>query len=60
MISKHILSIRFLKISELNFFPELNGFTYFSLILIILFTINPLFAHSLILSSIAMYHKQFN
>ena len=34
----------------------LNSFTYFSLIRIIPFTINHLFAHSFMFSSISMYH----
>ena len=43
-------------IPELIFFTQLNGFTYFYLIKIILLTINHLFAHSLMFSSIAMYY----
>ena len=46
MISKHILHIIFLNEPEHNFFAQLNGFTYFYQIQIILFTINHLFAHS--------------
>ena len=56
MISKHILLITFLNESELIFFSQLNGFTYFNQIQIILFIINHLFTRSLIFSSIAMYH----
>ena len=60
MISKHILLKTFLNESEFIFFffcIQLNGFTYLWLIWIILFTINHLFAHSLMFSSIAMYPK---
>ena len=47
MISKHILLIPFLNEPELFFFfTQLNGFTYFYQIRIILFTINNLFALS--------------
>ena len=46
MISQHILEITFLNEPELIFCTQLNGFTFFSLIQIILFTINHLFAHS--------------
>ena len=53
MISKHILYITFLNEPDLIFL-QLNGFTYFYLIRIILFTINHLFAHSLMFSSIAI------
>ena len=58
MISKHILLITFLNKPKLFFFfcTQLNGFTYFYFIQIILFTINHLFSHSLMFSSIAMYH----
>ena len=43
MISKHILEITFLNEPELIFFgTQLNGFTYFYLIQLILFTINYL------------------
>ena len=38
------------------YFTELNGFTYFYLTGIVLFTINHLFAHSLMVSSITIYH----
>ena len=55
MISKHILLIAFLNKPELIFFTRLNGLTYIYLIWIILFTINHLFAHSIIFSIIAMY-----
>ena len=54
MISKHILWITFLNEPELIFVTRLYSFTYFYLIQIILFSINPLFVHSLLLSSIAM------
>ena len=56
MISKHIFLITFLNKLELIFFIQLNGFTNFYLIQIILFTINHLLAHCLMFSSIAMYH----
>ena len=56
MISKHILWKIFLHEPELILFMQLNGFTYFYLLRIILFTFNHLFAHSLMLSSIAMFH----
>ena len=56
MISKHIFSITFLNKPELIFFTQLNDFTYYYLIWIIIFSINHLFAHSLMFSSIAMYH----
>ena len=48
MICKHIWLIAFLNKPEIiiNFFSELNNFTYFYLIQIILFIINHLFAHS--------------
>ena len=46
MICKRILSIRFLDKPELIVCAQLNGFKYLYLILIILFTINHLFAHS--------------
>ena len=55
MIFKRILSITFLNEPELIFSTELNGFSYFYLIRIILFTINHLFAHSLMFSSIAKF-----
>ena len=38
------------------FFSQLYGLNYFYLIRMILFTINDLFAHSSMFSSIAMYH----
>ena len=44
MITKHILLITFLNEPEL-IFSQLNGFTYFYLIWMILFIINHLFAH---------------
>ena len=44
MISKHILLIIFLNEPGLIFFTQLNGFTYFYFIRIILSTINDLFA----------------
>ena len=53
-----IIYIKYM-ISEHFFCTQLNGFTYFYLIWIILFTINHLFAHSLMFPSIAMYHQQF-
>ena len=46
MISTLILFIRFLKESELLFFLEINVFTYFYLIRIILFIIDHLFTYS--------------
>ena len=60
MISKNILYITFLKEPELIFSAKLDAFTYFYQIRIILFIINHLFAHSLMFSSIAMRHYQFN
>ena len=54
MIFKHISYITFLNEPELIFWLQLNDVTYFYLIRIILFTINYLFAHSLMLSSIAI------
>ena len=45
MICKYILLITFLNKPELIFCTELNGFKYFYLTQIILFTINHLFAH---------------
>ena len=42
MISKHILYLISLNESDLIYFTQLNGFTYFYLI--VLFTINHLFA----------------
>ena len=61
MISKHIFAIIFLNESELiSFCIQLNGFTYFYLKQIILFTINPLFEHCLTFSSISVYLNQFN
>ena len=60
MICKHILLITFLKKPELIFYTQLNGFKYFYLTGIIPFTINHLFAHSEIVSKIAMQQQQFN
>ena len=62
MISKHILEITFSNEPELifHFCMQLNGFTYFYLMWIILFTIDYLFTHTLMISSIAMYNKHFN
>ena len=45
----------FLKEPELIFFTQLNVFTYFYGIRIILFTSNHLFAQSLMFSSIDMF-----
>ena len=45
MICKFILLITFLNEPQLIFCTHLNGFTYFYLIQIILFTIYPLFSH---------------
>ena len=56
MISKHFLSITFLSEAELIFFTQLNRFTYFYQIQIILFTIDYLFAYNLMFSVTAMYH----
>ena len=56
MIFKHILSMTYLIEPELILFRQLNGFNYFYQIQIILFTISHLFAHSLMFSSIAIYH----
>ena len=56
MISKHILWITYLNEPELIFFHTVKWFHYFNQIWIILFIINHLFAHSLILSGIDMYH----
>ena len=42
-----------------NFFTQLNGFTYSNLIGVIPFAINHLFAHSLMLSRVAMKHQSF-
>ena len=56
MICKHILLITFLNEPELIFCRDLNGFSYFYQIRIILFTINHLFVHSLMFPSIATYH----
>ena len=55
MICKHILLITFLDEPAVIFSAQLNGFRYFYLILIILFTINHLLAHSYIVPIIAMY-----
>ena len=46
MICKYILLITFLEEPEHIFFTQLNGFKYYYLIRMILFTINHLFAHS--------------
>ena len=46
MICKHILLITFLNESEFILGSPLNGFTYFYLMGMILFSINHLFAHS--------------
>ena len=46
VIYKHILYRTFLTSLRFFFGTQLNGFTYFCLIQIILFTINHLFAHS--------------
>ena len=54
--NQHIFLITFLNETELIIWTQLNGFSYFYLIRIILFIINHLFAHSLMFSSIAMYH----
>ena len=59
-ISKHILLKTFLNKHELIFFTQSNHFIYFYQIRRILFTINHLFAHSLMFSRIAIYYKQFN
>ena len=65
----YILNIEFLNtfyrqhflMSQVSFFPlQLNGFIYFYLIQIILFTINHLFVQNLMFSSIPMYLKQLN
>ena len=59
MISKQILKITSFIMPEpifFFFFTQLNGFIYFYQILAILFTINHLFAHTLMFSSISMYH----
>ena len=56
----HIVDLILNELELIFFFPQLNGFTYFYLIRIILLTINYLFVHSLMFSSIAMYHLQFN
>ena len=42
------------------FFAQLNGFTHFYQIRIIIFSTNHLFAHCLMFSSIAIYRQQFN
>ena len=49
----------FLNEPEIIFGTQLNSFTYYYLIWIILFTINHLFAYSLMFLCIAMYHQQF-
>ena len=59
MISKHILLITFLKKPGL-IFSHSKWFTYFPLLRSIVCTINHLFAYSLMFSSIAINHKQFN
>ena len=56
MICMHILSITFLNEKGLIFLKQLNSFQYCYLISIILFTINPLFAHSEVVASIAILH----
>ena len=57
IISKLILLVTFSNGHWLFFFKRFNGFTYFSLMIImILFTINHLSAHSLMFSSIAIHH----
>ena len=55
MISKHFVDSIF-KQAWAHLFTQLNGFTYFCRIQIILFTIYHLFAHNLMFSSTAMYH----
>ena len=56
MISKHILQMTFLNEHELILFHTVKWFQLFLFkIRIILFTVNHLFAHSLMFSSIAMY-----
>ena len=55
MISKHILLIKFLNEPELiSFFTELNDFTNFYQIRIIIFAINHLFADGKMVASIAI------
>ena len=57
MISQHILLITFWNEPGIIFFySQLNGFSYFYQIQIILFTINHLFANRLMFSSIAIHH----
>ena len=53
MICLPILLITFLNEPEPFFCIQLNGFKYFYQIQMILFTINHLFAHSYMVSSIA-------
>ena len=55
MICKHILLITFLNEPELIFCTQLNGFKYFYLPQIIIFTINHLFALSQMLPTIPVY-----
>ena len=54
MICYHILLIILLNKPKLTFGPQLNDFNYFYLTQIILFTINYLFAHRLMVLSISM------
>ena len=60
MIFKHILLIAFLNKPEQLFCTHLNGFKYFYLTRIILFTINHLFLDSQMVSSIAILYQYFN
>ena len=54
MICEHILLTTFLKEPNLIYLASLNGFKYFYLIWITLFTNNHLFAQSLVFSTSAM------
>ena len=63
MICRDILLITFLDDPELIFFIQLNDFTYFYLVQIIVFTINHLFAHSfqvlLCITNNSIAHRSF-
>ena len=59
IISKHALKIKNLKQARALFFTQLNSFIYY-LIRIIIFTINHLFAESLVFLSIAIYYVTAN
>ena len=55
MITKHKMT--FLNEPEIIFCTQLNHFTYFNQIQIILFNINHLFVHNYMVSSISIYYK---